>query len=145
MIVRANKEQAREAAVLAAKMWDASVEELTWEFEQHAVSGDNAVFLYYDEEEAVGFAHAALRHDYVEGTDSTPVGYLEGVFVKETYRCRGVAKSLVKACEAWAASVGCMEFASDCELDNVESLAFHLKMGFIEQSRNIHFAKVLGS
>ena len=35
---------------------------------------------------AVGFAQCGLRRDYVEGTDSSPVGYLEGIFIKEEYR-----------------------------------------------------------
>lgn len=36
-----------------------------------------------------------------------------------------------------------MEFASDCELGNEESLAFHLKLGFKEANRIICFAKSL--
>lgn len=36
---------------------------------------------------------------------------------------------------------GCTEFASDCELDNEASLAFHLKMGFAEANRIICFTK----
>ena len=39
--------------------------------------------------------------------------------------------------------MGCSEFASDCELSNEASLAFHLKMGFAEANRVICFAKTL--
>ena len=46
----------------------------------------------------VGFAEVSLRHDYVEGSETNPVGYLEGVFVEEAYRRRGIAFSLLKAC-----------------------------------------------
>ena len=53
----------------------------------------------------------ALRRDYVEGTHTSPVGYLEGVFVQEEYRGRGVATALLRACEAWAGEKGCAEFA----------------------------------
>ena len=38
---------------------------------------------------------------------------------------------------------GKTEFASDCELDNSGSLAFHLKMGFAEANRIICFHKTL--
>lgn len=38
---------------------------------------------------------------------------------------------------------GCTEPASDCELDNDESLAFHLSAGFSEANRVICFAKRL--
>ncbi len=92
---------------------------------------------------AVGFAQCRLRHDYVEGTDSSPVGYLEGIFVVEEYRKRGLAKSMLEACQQWAKEQGCTEFASDCELVNEESLKFHLKMGFEEANRIICFTKKL--
>ena len=36
------------------------------------------------------------------GTHTSPVGYLEGVFVQEEYWGRGVATALLRACEAWA-------------------------------------------
>lgn len=34
----------------------------------------------------IGFAQCQLRCDYVEGTKTTPVGYLEGIFIKDGYR-----------------------------------------------------------
>ena len=43
----------------------------------------------------------------------------------------------------WAKERGCTEFASDCELDNAASLAFHLHAGFEEANRLICFAKRL--
>jgi len=50
---------------------------------------------------------------------------------------------LVVLSEDWARKQGCFEFASDCELNNTESLAFHLKIGFKEENRIICFAKKL--
>ena len=50
---------------------------------------------------------------------------------------------MLAACEDWARSQGCTEFASDCELENTDSLAFHLKCGFEEMNRIICFAKKL--
>lgn len=47
------------------------------------------------------------------------------------------------ACEVWAKGQGCTEFASDCELDNAQSLRFHLGAGFTEADRIICFAKRL--
>jgi aminoglycoside 6'-N-acetyltransferase I len=43
-------------------------------------------FLAISEEHIVGFAQCGLRFDYVEGTDSSLVGYLEGIFVLEEYK-----------------------------------------------------------
>ena len=100
-----------------------------------------AVFLAWQDARPVGFAQCQLRHDYVEGTESSPVGYLEGIFIAESHRRQGVAKSLLAACEGWARERGCREFASDCQLDNVQSLQFHLNVGFKEANRIICFTK----
>ena len=143
MIVNARPKDAYAAAKLAVQMWEHPIDALAAEFEETLRSSEDAMFLYMDQGMPIGFAHCSLRHDYVEGTDSSPVGYLEGVFVEETYRKQGVAKMLVEACESWAKEMGCVEFASDCEIDNTASLAFHLSIGFAEESRNIHFAKKL--
>ena len=84
-----------------------------------------------------------MRHDYVEGTESSPVGYLEGIYVADRYRKQGAARELLSACESWAKEKGCTEFASDCELSNVQSLQFHLNVGFEEANRIICFTKKL--
>ena len=52
-------------------------------------------------------------------------------------------KKLLGECQNWAKNQGCLEFASDCELDNENSLKFHLKMGFAEANRIICFTKRL--
>lgn len=39
--------------------------------------------------------------------------------------------------------MGCIEFASDCELNNITSLQFRIAMGFIETNRIICFKKNL--
>lgn len=144
MIRKATRDDAMNVAKLAIQMWeDNTLEGLTEEMAEIIASPESAVFLLYDGEMPVGFAQCQLRHDYVEGTDSSPVGYLEGIFVEEGYRNKGYAKELLKQCEAWAKDMGCSEFASDCELTNTGSLAFHLKMGFEEANRVICFTKKL--
>lgn len=138
-------ENARTAAELAKLLWpDHEVEALEAEISRLIDDPDAAVFLAYQGETAVGFAQCQLRHDYVEGTESSPVGYLEGIFVKEEARGRGYARLLLTACEVWAKEKGCTEFASDCELENQESLRFHLKTGFEEAGRIICFTKKIG-
>ena len=129
---------------LAIQMWKShTVEDLTKIFCEHIRKGKNIIFLAISEEHIVGFAQCGLRFDYVEGTDSSPVGYLEGIFVLEEYKKRGYAKELLGECQNWAKDQGCLEFASDCELDNEDSLKFHLKMGFAEANRIICFTKSL--
>ena len=104
---------------------------------------DSAVFTETADGRYVGVALCCLRHDYVEGCETSPVGYLEGVSVHEAYRHQGIAKRLVTECEQWARNKGCSEFASDCELTNVASLAFHLSVGFQEENRIICFRKAI--
>ncbi len=108
-----------------------------------ALNDEAACFIKYVDDKPIAFAQCQLRHDYVEGTESSPVGYLEGIFVLEEYRKNGYAAELLAACERWAKEKGCSEFASDCELDNADSLRFHLAMGFAEANRIICFKKAL--
>ena len=123
-------------AGLALRLWpDHVYEELRQEMGEIMSQPDAAFFLAFDGEMPVGFAQCQLRHDYVEGTESSPVGYLEGIFVAEDYRRQGIAGALLSACESWSKERGCGEFASDCELTNTESLLFHLRLGFLEANR----------
>ena len=145
MIVRAKKEDALAVAGLAVQMWEDNVpEELAAELSEMIDSDDGTIYVAKENEQIVGFAQCQLRHDYVEGTKSSPVGYLEGIFVKEEHRKKGIAKELLRACENWALEKGCQEFASDCELENQTSLKFHMSVGFEEANRVICFTKKLG-
>ena len=131
-------------AELACKLWpDNTVEEMCAEMGAVLAKPDSAFLLAYLEDVPIGFAQCQLRYDYVEGTDSSPVGYLEGIYVAEEYRKHGIARELLSACGSWAKSKGCTEFASDCELENVHSLQFHLNVGFEEANRIICFTKKL--
>ena len=144
MIKRADMEDAAVLAALAIQMWtDHDPGELAEEFRESIQNTDAACFLKYVGSRPVAFAQCQLRHDYVEGTDSSPVGYLEGIFVAEGYRRKGYAAELLAACEKWAKEKDCTEFASDCELENADSLHFHLAMGFAEANRIICFQKEL--
>ena len=136
------KRDAESAAVLACALWpEHTPEEIAKEFEHLLSSDDAAVFLCRKNGRPVGFAQCQLRRDYVEGTETSPVGYLEGVYVKETDRREGIARELVSACEKWAKDQGCTEFASDCELTNLESQAFHQAVGFKEANRIVAYVR----
>ena len=105
-----------------------------------------AQFIAYNEtSKPVGLAEAALRSDYVNGTSSSPVAFLEGIFVPPEERRRGVARALVRAVESWARDRGCTEFASDASIDNLQSHQLHASLGFVETERVVYFKKVLAS
>ncbi|SOC42545.1 aminoglycoside 6'-N-acetyltransferase [Ureibacillus acetophenoni] len=144
MIKEATLSDAKEAAQMAILLWpNHTLEEFTLEMTNFITQPDAIIFLAYHDQKVVGFAQCQLRYDYVEGTSTSPVGYLEGLYVKEEFRKQGYAKQLVNACENWAKQKGCQEFASDCELDNETSLAVHLSLGFTEANRIICFKKSL--
>ncbi len=132
-----------ELARLGRQLWPSHTEEdLLKEFGQILAEG-GFFCLLLRQERSVGFAQCQLRRDYVEGAASSPVGYLEGIYVEPESRRRGLARLLLTYCEHWAREQGCLEFASDCELENDLSLNFHLAAGFREAGRIIHFIRRL--
>jgi aminoglycoside 6'-N-acetyltransferase I len=96
-----------------------------------------------DTGEAIGFAEADLRRDYVEGCKTSPVAFLEGIYVAPAHRRQGVAAALVRAVEDWGRQNGCIEFASDAVIDNLDSQAMHRAIGFTETVRVVYFRKEL--
>jgi len=75
---------------------------------------DTLAFIARDERSnVVAFAEATLRHDYVNGCSTSPVAFLEGIYVQPQWRNRGLARLLCNTVEDWAAGLGCAEFASD--------------------------------
>ena len=142
--MRAAKGQAKELTPLVKQLWPEHPDgELTRILEDYIGGTESAVFADYREGKPIGAALCCLRHDYVEGCETSPVGYLEGILVQEAYRTQGVARALCRECETWAKEMGCTEFASDCELTNTDSLRFHLRIGFTEENRIICFKKTL--
>ena len=101
-------------------------------------------FLAFDAADvAIGFAEATIRSDYVNGTETSPVGFLEGLYVAPTHRRRGIGRALVAAVELWVREQLCSEIASDAWLDNKESHLAHHAYGFVETERVVYFRKSL--
>ena len=107
---------------------------------------EGIAFIARDEHAAaIGFAEASLRRDYVNGCSTSPVGFLEGLFVVPAFRRRGVARNLCRHAEDWAASLGCSEFASDVVLGNETSQRAHEALGFEETERVVYYRKLLSA
>jgi len=141
-IVKADSSNLNELTELALKLWpDNEQEHLRAEFEELLDSERDILYLAIVESGFVGFIHMSLRVDYVEGSNSSPVGYIEGIYVEENYRNRGISKRLVEDGEQWSKSLGCHQIASDTQLDNVISQEFHKKIGFKEAGRIVAFIK----
>jgi aminoglycoside 6'-N-acetyltransferase I len=93
--------------------------------------------------EPIGLAEVAVRVDYVNGTESAPVAFLEGLYVSLPHRNTGVARRLLAGVEQWARERGLRELASDTQLENIQSQATHLALGFTETERVVYYRKVL--
>ena len=137
-----DRKLAKRLAPLVKEIWsEHSISNLERILANYMGGKESTAFYKCIDGKYVGVALCCLRHDYVEGCSTSPVGYLEGIFVDKDYRNKGIAKELCMSCEKWAKSKGCSEFASDCALGNNESLAFHLNVGFKEKNRIICFRK----
>lgn len=101
-------------------------------------------FLAEDENKmVVGFVEVGLRST-ADGCDwAHAVGYVEGWYVAESHRRRGVGAQLIAAAESWAREQGCTEMASDTQIDNTRSLQAHLRLGYEIAERSILFRKSL--
>jgi aminoglycoside 6'-N-acetyltransferase I len=102
-----------------------------------------AAFLIDVDGRTVAFAEASLRHEYVNGTSSSPVAFLEGLSVAPDVWRRGHARRLVEAVAAWGRALGCRELASDAHLDNTAGILAHRAVGFEETERVVFFRKPL--
>lgn len=84
MIRKAAEADRTSLAKLAAKLWgNRSEEELSAETSGLLLLTGAAFFLAEEDGQPVGLAQCQLRHDYVEGTDSSPAGYPEGTLRKK--------------------------------------------------------------
>jgi len=143
-IRKADRKDAWGVLALALLLWpDSETDPLFEEISGLLDDPEAGIFVAVDEKTLAGFAQCSLRRDYVEGTSTSPVGYLEGVYVRATHRRQGVARALVSACEGWARSQHCTEFGSDCLLENQLSIRFHHGAGFHEANRIVCFLKRL--
>ncbi|MCQ3936041.1 MAG: GNAT family N-acetyltransferase [Chloroflexi bacterium] len=115
---------------------------LNFDMDDILASDDDAVLMAFVDGTPAGMIEARLR-DYGEGCETSPVGYIEGWFVYPEFRGKGIASRLAEAAEDWARSKGCTEMASDTWLDNEASIRAHLKQGYQEAERLIHFVKRL--
>ena len=105
---------------------------------------EKATFIAFDLDKAVGYSRVGIRYENIwTESDIGPWGHLETIFVLSDHHKQGIAQALVALCEDWARKHGCVELGSDCDLDNEGSLAFHLRTGFNETHRLIHFSKSL--
>lgn len=140
----------RALAPLLAALWpESSVEEHARELElilAGKAPGTLPLVIFVAEDKngsLVGFLECGLRSHADSCNPSRPVGYVEGWYVAEEHRQRGIGKSLLAAAEEWARGQGCVEMASDAVIDNMLSQNVHQRLGFEVVERSVLFRKAL--
>jgi aminoglycoside 6'-N-acetyltransferase I len=146
-IVTADKSHLQEWAKLRIALWNwDTVEDHREEAERLYCEGDpdrTGYVAIASDGEILGFAEATIRRDYVDGCDTSPVAFLEGIYVIPEARKSGVARALTQSVADWGRSQGCTEYASNALLDNIDSHNFHTAIGFVETERVVFFRKEL--
>ncbi|HOF90051.1 MAG TPA: GNAT family N-acetyltransferase [Armatimonadota bacterium] len=87
-----------------------------------------------DDGTLVGLIEGSLRL-HAPGCETSPVGYIEGWYVKPKYRRYGIGRILVERLEIWARERGCTEMASDTDSDYPISAVAHERLGYRETVR----------
>lgn len=143
-------EDCESLASLAASLWpDASPEDHAKELKP-ILSGTwvgkmpLAIFVAeVDDHSLAGFVEVDLR-SHADGCDAArSVGYVEGWYVVEDQRQRGIGRQLLAAAEEWARRHGCREMASDTWIDDELSQTVHEALGYEVVDRCVHYKKQL--
>lgn len=154
IIRKAAEPDAEGVGAMCALLWpDGSIEEHRKEVDAKIRSGKSGslpLVLFVAEQaqcEAAGalcgFIEVGLR-SHADGCDTDhPVGYIEGWFVAESLRGRGIGCVLMAAAENWSREQGCAEMASDALIENVPSQKAHSALGFKVVDRCVHYRKLL--
>jgi aminoglycoside 6'-N-acetyltransferase I len=143
-IRRATYEDKYEWLRMRQCLWpEAPADYLSLDLDELLADEDSAIFVASNEHgQLVAFIEAGLR-DYAEGCETSPVGYILAWYVDPHVRGQKLGRELIRVAEGWAREKNCQEMASDTWLDNDPSIQAHLKMGYYEVERLVHFVKRL--
>ena len=143
-IRRAVHEDKPEWVRMRQGLWpEAPLEYLSFDLDELLANPDAAIFVASDSHgKLIGFVEAGLRA-YAEGCETSPVGYIEAWYVDPHVRGQKLGRDMLYTAEQWAREKGCTEMASDTWLENDVSIAAHLKLGYWEVERLVHFVKRL--
>lgn len=112
------------------------------EDEIHRIATDPnmTTYLVFDETQPtpIGMLELSLRN-IVDGCATSPVAYIDGLYLTEKWQGRGLGSQLLAFAKKWAGEQGCTELAVDTELDNVRAQKFYLREGFEETFRIVQF------
>ena len=100
------------------------------------------IFVAETDGRLVGFVELDYRK-YAPGCRSSPVPFIEGWFVEPELQGQGIGRALIGVAEAHARAAGYHEIASDAEVENIDGIAAHLALGYVEIERVVCFRRSL--
>lgn len=143
-IIAAKYKDLKVLTKMALDLWpENTYEQLYEEMKDILQSPRERILLHIQNQIPDAFIQLSIRTDYVEGTSSSPTGYIEGIYVKPESRRLGIARKLMNEGEKWLKEMGCSQVGSDIQIDNQTSYDFHTEIGFKEAGRLIAFIKDL--
>ena len=95
-------------------------------------------FLVDESSHVLGLIELSSRN-IVDGCLSSPVAYLEGLYLHPEYRGKGIGKEAVKIIFNWCKAEGFSELATDTELTNTRAQNLYKAVGFQETDRVVEF------
>ena len=141
-IVNADETNLKEWVNLSVMLFPRhTFEEMFDRYKEFLTSKKELGFLYRKDNQFIGFMNISVRNDYVNGAITSPVAFIEAIYVLPNYRRQGIAKEFIKFAESFAKQRGVTQLASDCLTENSSSENFHKRCGFIEKERIICFIK----
>jgi len=111
------------------------------EIEMENIFGSEEWFCYFltnENNNIIGFVELSARN-VVDGCLSSPVAYIEGLYIEAEYRGKGAGKKAIEAIHKWCKINGFTELAADAELSNLNAQIFFNAVGFKETYRVVEF------
>jgi aminoglycoside 6'-N-acetyltransferase I len=115
----------------------------------HRVGEENSKEMVHILKSAHHAAMLAFRDDgtpcgYLElCCKSAPFGYIEGIYIDEADRGKGIGRMMIESGLRWLELRGCTEVGSNAHIDNQVSIDFHKKLGFEEVDRHVVFKRAI--
>jgi len=107
-------------------------------FTRRTILGELDYHILVHEEERnklSGFIETSIRKQ-LQGYQTSPVGYIESLYVVPINRRNGIARQLVAFSEKWIRSQNCNQFFVDTDPGYLDAIQFYKSVGFKEVGSN---------
>lgn len=95
-------------------------------------------FIEREEGYPIGLVELSLRN-IVDGCLGSPVPYLEGLYITEAERSKGMGTEVIELIKQWCRDQGYSELATDAELSNTQAQRFYEKLGFEQVDQVVEY------